>query len=88
MQLTVAHPSDRVTPSNVACVVHYHEQTQAQAYAHDKLSMATESFVRALLEHAPDCVDREVAIRCAREAKLWASAAVALQSLAEPALTP
>lgn len=79
------HPSNKITPENVADVVRYHAPTEAQAFAHDKLSMATEAFIKEILEHAPDCADRSAAIRAAREAKLWASAAVALEPSPEVA---
>lgn len=75
----MAHPSNKITPDNVADVVRYHAPTEAQAFAHDKLSMATEAFIVEILKYAPDCADRSTAIRSAREAKLWASAAVALE---------
>jgi hypothetical protein len=73
------HPSNKITLENVASVVRYHAPaTEDQVYAHERLAMAAEDFVRAILVHAPDCADRTTAIRCAREAKMWASAAVAL----------
>lgn len=77
------HPSNKVTADNVADVVRYHAPTPDQGFRHERLSMAVETFIKEILEHAPDCADRSAAIRAAREAKLWASAAVALEPAPE-----
>lgn len=75
----MSHPSDKVTFENVADVVHYHKPTEKQAKVHEDLAFATERFIERILILAPDCADRSAAIRCVREAKMWASAAVALE---------
>lgn len=76
----MVHPSNRVTLDNVADVVRYRAPSPAQEYAHERLAMATEDFIKAILLNAPDCADRTAAIRKAREAKMTASAAVALMT--------
>lgn len=82
------HPSNKVTLENVKDVVRYHRPTADQARRHEALSLATEHFITALLENCPDCADRSAAIRHARDAKMTASAAVALEEGHEPAEGP
>lgn len=72
------HPSNKVTLDNCADVVRYHKPSPAQIEAHERLAAAAEAFIRAILADAPDCADRAAAIRHVREAKMTASAAVAL----------
>ena len=73
------HPSNKVTLENVKSVVRYHRPTGDQARRHEALSAATEHFLVAILENCPDCADRSAAIRHARDAKMTASAAIALE---------
>ena len=75
----MSHPSNKITLENVTDVVRYHAPTGTQAARHEFLSKATEGFIAAILANAPDCADRSTAIRCVREAKMWASAAIALE---------
>lgn len=49
---------------------------QVQAYAN--INHAFKNFARAIRDNAPDSADRIVAIRTAREARMWANAAIAL----------
>ncbi len=72
------HPSNKVTLENVADVVHYHAPSEKQVKQHEDLSFAAERLIECILKTVPDCADRSTAIRCVREAKMWASAAVAL----------
>lgn len=78
------HPSNRVTQLNVAEVVRYSAPTPEQVAAHERLAIATEAMIVAILQDAPDCADRAAAIRKVREAKMTASAAIALQSSGQP----
>lgn len=82
------HPSNKVTLENVKDVVRYHRPTADQSRRHEALSLATEHFITALLENCPDCADRSAAIRDARNAKMTASAAIALEEGHEPAAAP
>lgn len=43
--------------------------------------MTAETLLHAILKNAPDCADRSTAIRCAREARMWANAAIALEPI-------
>jgi hypothetical protein len=70
-----------VTLDNVAEVVRYHKPSEAQINAHEALAIAAENFIRAILLLAPPCADQTAAIRKVREAKMTASAAVALEGL-------
>jgi len=74
----MSHPSNKITLENVADVVHYHKPTDSQVKVHEDLAFAAERFLERILTLVPDCADRSTAIRCVREAKMWASAAVAL----------
>ena len=75
----MSHPSNCVTRQNVADVVRYHKPDQNQVERHEIMSVMTENFILALLNYCPDCADRSSAIRAVREAKMWASAAIALE---------
>lgn len=39
---------------------------------------ATGTLMNAILNEVPDCADRTIALRCVREAKMWANAAISL----------
>lgn len=71
----------RVDLTNVSQVVRYQKPTEAQVAAHEALAQAAENFLVVILNRAPDCADRTAAIRLVREAKMTASAAVALDGL-------
>lgn len=73
------HPSNKITNENVHDVVRYHAPTEVQKQKHEILAAAAEAFMQAILSYSPDCADRSTALRKVREAKMWASAAVALE---------
>lgn len=73
------HPSNRVTPDTAGELVRYHAPTEDQVMRHEQLAQAAESLIQAILAYAPDCADRTAAIRKVREAKMTASAAIALE---------
>ena len=77
----MSHPSNKITLENVADVVHYHKPTESQVKVHEDLAFAAERLIEHILTLVPDCADRSTAIRCVREAKMWASAAVALEEV-------
>jgi hypothetical protein len=84
-----------VTKENAGEVVRYHAPTSEQVASHEKLAVAAEAFIRAVLDACPDsgyrecgdtsgyreCGDIHAAIRLIREAKMTASAAVALNGM-------
>lgn len=59
----------------------YHPPSESQAIRHKALSLALEEFLVALVDNCPSGPERSTAISRAREAKMWASAAVALEGL-------
>jgi hypothetical protein len=83
------HPSNRVTEENAGEVVRYHRPTPDQVARHEQLAAGAEQFIRTILTVAPDSADRSAAIRHVREAKMTASAAVALEpALPDPPADP
>lgn len=58
----------------------YHSPTGNQAIRHQYLADALARFLIAIVDNCPPGADRSNAIRCARESKHWASAAVALEN--------
>jgi hypothetical protein len=77
-----AWPTAGVTLSNAAEVVRYHTPTAGQILAaHEALAVAAEAHIRVILTYCHACADRTDAIRKVREAKMTASAAVALSGL-------
>lgn len=75
----MSHPSNKITLENAGEIVKYHAPTQEQIKAHSAVADAAENMLCVILKYVPDCADRSTAIRCVREAKMWASAAVALE---------
>jgi len=71
----------RVDLTNAAEVVRYHKPDEIQIKKHEQLAMAAEEFIKAILYSCPECADTTAAIRKVREAKMTASAAVALNGL-------
>lgn len=71
----------QVTSENVSTVVRYQRPTATQATAHEALAKAAENFIQVILQNAPASADTSAAIRKVREAKMTASAAVALEGL-------
>jgi len=71
----------QVTNENVKEVVRYHKATPEQVEAHENLACAAETFIETILKNCLPCADRTDAIRKVREAKMTASAAVALDGM-------
>lgn len=61
----------------------YHVPTEDQAERHQNLAASLETFLLVLVMNAPAGPERSTAISRAREAKFWASAAIALEPQAE-----
>lgn len=70
-----------VTKENAHEVVRYHRPTEEQIRKHEELAVNAEAFILAILENCPGCADTTAAIRLVREAKMTASAAVALDGM-------
>jgi hypothetical protein len=68
-----------VVRAAAAEVVRYHKPTSTQREQHEHLASAAEGMIAAILFACPPCADRTAAIRSVREAKMTASAAVALE---------
>jgi hypothetical protein len=60
-------------------VATYHAPDADQAQRHRELSEALEAFLVAVAVNTPPGPERSTAISRAREAKMWASAAIALE---------
>lgn len=73
--------TEGVTIHNAAEVVRYHRPTEAQVVQHEAVASASENLIRVILENSPKCADQTAAIRKVREAKMTASAAIALEGL-------
>lgn len=70
-----AHPSNKVASDNVSVVV---RPRLERGLGHSQIADAAEALILTILAAAPDCADRAAAIRAAREAQLWANAAMDL----------
>lgn len=70
-------------PERVAWAAHevatYHAPVGDQAERHKMLSAALAEFLSVMVAMAPPGPERSTAISRAREAKMWASAAIALE---------
>lgn len=62
-------------------IASYHPPTGDQAERHRQLSHVTADFLLQIVRLCPPGPERSTAISRAREAKFWASAAVALEGL-------
>lgn len=59
-------------------VCNYHSPTSMQAARHLELEKVTDTFISSLILHCPPSLERSTAIAKAREAKMWASASIAV----------
>lgn len=71
----------KVDLTNVKEVVRYHSPSTAQVAAHEALARAAENMLVVILNRCPESGDRDEAVRLVRQAKMTASAAVALEGL-------
>ena len=70
-----------ISEDNVSEVVRYHKPDTYQVVAHEALAAAAEAFIIVILRECKQCADTTAAIRKVREAKMTASAAIALGGL-------
>lgn len=57
----------------------YHAPADDQPERYRNITEAGEALCNAILDNAPRCPDRTVALRTVREARMWANAAIALE---------
>jgi len=73
------HDSNKITAENIANVFSYHAPRRDQPERYTALRGVARDFAQKILDIVPDCADRSAALRCVREALMWANAAVALE---------
>ena len=71
----------QVTKQNLREVMTYHAPDTEQQVKYAKIKDAAIVFADLILQECPPCADTSAALRCVREAKLWANASVALNGL-------
>jgi hypothetical protein len=72
------HPSNKITRENLKDVVYWHSPKPEQVRGMERIAESCEILMHAILISCPDCADRSAALRCAREARMWANAAIVL----------
>lgn len=72
-----------VTLENVHEVARYHAPTADQPMRFERISAAAENLMCVILENAPRCPDRTRAINAARDARMLANSAVALENVGD-----
>lgn len=74
----MSHPSNRITHDDVETVCAYHAPTQDDIARYAEIRKAAIDFMHVILTVVPECADRSTALRCVREARMWANSAIAL----------
>lgn len=74
------HPSNRITLENLDSAVFWHKPSGDKPEKYEKIAHASKAFMQVILENAPDCADRSAALRCVREARMWANSSIALDN--------
>ncbi len=69
----------RVDKLNVDYVFAYHGASEEEKLAYAKINDAAQHLAVVILDVTPACADQTTAIRCVREARMWANAAIALK---------
>jgi len=72
------HPSNQITLENLKEVVYWHRPNLAAVTKFHDIALASEQFMQVILNLVPQCADRTAALRCVREARMWANAAISL----------
>lgn len=72
------HPSNKITLDNLNEVVYWHKPTREAIDTMVDIAKMSEEFMRVILSSVPDCADKSTALRCVREARMWANAALML----------
>lgn len=67
----------------------YHQPDDAKIARHAEMGAVASAFATALMTYAPDGLDRDKALECIREARMWANSAIALDGkIGWPLYTP
>lgn len=74
----MSHPSNKITTDNLKDVVYWHRPNEEQVRGFERIAESCEILMHAILISAPDCADRDVALRYARQARMMANAAIIL----------
>jgi D-hexose-6-phosphate mutarotase len=72
------HPSNKITKENLKEVVYWHRPNAEAVAKMEPIADACHALMLCILENAPDCADRSSALRCVREARMWANASIAI----------
>lgn len=72
------HSSNKITEENLHHAVYWHQPTPEKVEQYKFIADACFQFMDTVLKYAPDCADRTTALRCAREARMWANSSIAL----------
>ncbi|MDV2504699.1 MAG: hypothetical protein RX318_12205 [bacterium] len=68
----------KLTDEQMLTMFTYQQPDDARIARHAEISAAAEGFAMTLMEWAPDGLDRDKALECIREARMWANSAIAL----------
>jgi hypothetical protein len=81
LQFNPLHANSSALQQAALEIASYHAPRGDQAERHSNLAAALADFLATIAVNAPPGPERSTAISRAREAKMWASAAVALEDL-------
>ena len=70
-----------VDENNIEEVMTYHSPNPSQLHQHEKIQNAAIEFSRVIMTATHPCADQSTALRCVREARMWANAAIALRGM-------
>jgi hypothetical protein len=74
------HPSNRPTLESISSLVRWHRPNKEQVERMETIAEACEHMMKAIFESCPECADRTTAIRCLRDARMWANSSIALET--------
>ena len=69
----------KLTDNQLKQMFTYQKPDEDRIRRHAEIGGAAAAFAVALMEHAPDCLDRDKAMECLRAARMWANSAIALE---------
>lgn len=71
----------QLTDKQIKESVRYRKPTEDEIERHENLACCAETFIESIVKNCPPCADTTAAIRKVREAKMTASAAIALKGM-------
>ena len=77
------HPSNKITEENLKEVIYWHKPTHDQINWMESIAYSAEKLMEKILGYCPDCADRNEALRCVRNARMWANASIAIDPVHE-----